>query len=370
VFQFWFNGRREMVKDIRSIEQIAGLTLVGAVVVGCWVVLRPFLSDILWAIVMCSATWPLHELLMRWLHSRRTLVAALMTLVISLAILTPFLVIGLTFTQSIDLASKWIESQFSAGLPPPPAWVDRIPRYGADIREYWLRVREDIWPAISGVQPWLAKGGLWLLDRSFDVAKGILHLSMSLLVAFFLYRDGAGAVRYVRQGLQQISGDTAQRMIDVVRVTVQAVVYGVFGTALAQALLAGLGFSIARVPSPLTLALLTFFLGLLPFGSPFVWGGAAIWLFSNSRTGSGIFMVIYGLLIINGADHVIRPLLMSRSARLSFITTFMGVLGGVSAFGFIGVFLGPTLLAIGYALISETLASHAAQFEPVVAPPK
>jgi predicted PurR-regulated permease PerM len=204
-----------------------------------------------------------------------------------------------------------------------------------------------------------------LLDRSFDVAKGIFHLSMSVLVAFFFYRDGPGVVRHVRQGLQQISGDTAQRMIDIVRTTVRAVVYGVFGTALVQGLLAGIGFEIAHVPSPVVLAMLTFFLGFLPFGSPFVWAGAAIWLFSTGHTGRGIFMVVYGLLIISGADHVIRPLLMSRSSRLSFITTFMGVLGGVSAFGFIGIFLGPTLLAVGLALTQEMLGPQPASRTPI-----
>jgi predicted PurR-regulated permease PerM len=345
-----------MVKDIRWIEQAAGLTLIAAIIFGCWVVLRPFVSAILWAAVLCAATWPLRELLMQWLHGRRTLVAALMTLAFSLAVLTPFIVIGLTFTQSIQTAIKWIESQLSAGLPPPPAWVDRIPRFGHDIHNYWLQLNEDIWPTISRLKPWLTVGGIWLLDRSFDVAKGIFHLSMSLLIAFFLYRDGEGAVRYVRQGLRQISGDTAPHLVDVVKSTIRAVVYGVFGTALVQALLAGIGFSIAHVPSPLTLALLTFFLGLLPFGSPFVWIGSAIWLFLTHQIGLGIFMVVYGLFIINGADHVIRPLLMSRTSRLSFITMFIGVLGGLSAFGFIGLFLGPTLLAVGYALANEILA--------------
>jgi predicted PurR-regulated permease PerM len=347
-----------MVKNVRWIEQAAGLTLLATIVFGCWIVLRPFLSAILWAAVLCAATWPLHELLLRWLHGRRTLVAFLMTLILSLAILTPFVVVGLTFTESIRVALKWIELQFASGLPPPPAWVQRIPRFGPEIREAWLQFNRDVWPTLNRLRPWLTVGGLWLLDRSFDVAKGILHLSLSVLIAFFFYRDGADAVRRVRQGLQQISGDTAQRMIDVVKVTVRAVVYGVFGTALVQGVLAGVGFYLAQVPSPVMLGLMTFFIGFLPFGATVVWVGAAIWLFSTRQTGSGLFLTAYGLLLVNGADHVIRPILMSRTSRLSFVTMFIGVLGGISAFGFIGVFLGPTLLAVGSALAREILASR------------
>jgi predicted PurR-regulated permease PerM len=133
------------------------------------------------------------------------------------------------------------------------------------------------------------------------------------------------------------------------------VVYGVIGTALAQGIVAGIGFAIAGAPAPMLLALLTFFLSFLPFGPPIVWIGASIWLFAMGKTGWGIFMVLYGLLVISVVDNFIKPIIISRGSKLSFIVMFIGVLGGVTAFGFIGIFIGPTLLAVGFSLAHEIL---------------
>ena len=355
-----------MIKNVRSIEQIAGLALIGAIVFGCWVVLRPFLSPILWAAVLCSATWPLHEFLMRRLGQRRTLVAALMTLILALAILAPFLIAAFTFTGTIQTAIKWVETQSATGVPPPPAWVDRIPWAGKYLHERWLHLAQDIRPAVDSLLPWLETGGLWLLDRGLDIAKGVFQLTLSVLIAFFFYRDGAGVVRRVREGLHQISGNIGERLIGVAELTTRGVVYGVFGSALIQAFLAGVGFFLLSVPSPLMLGLVTFLADFLPFGATPVWVGVTLWLFLTGQSNAGIIMLLYGLLIINGVEHVVRPLITSRGSRLSFITMFIGILGGLSAFGFTGIFLGPTLLAVGYALLNEILASHT--FRPEVTP--
>jgi predicted PurR-regulated permease PerM len=118
---------------------------------------------------------------------------------------------------------------------------------------------------------------------------------------------------------------------------------------------AGIGFVIAGVPSPMLLALFTFFLSFI-MCSPIVWIGASVWLFTESHTGWGIFMVVYGLLIIGGVDNFIKPYIISRGAKLPFIVMLIGAIGGIVAFGFIGIFLGPTLLTVGYSLTKEILS--------------
>ena len=178
---------------------------------------------------------------------------------------------------------------------------------------------------------------------------------MSVLIAFFLYRDGEGVVVRLREGFQKISGDYSQHLVDVVKTTVRSVVYGVIGTGLAQGFVAGIGFAIADVPSPMLLALFTFFLSFVPVGPPIVWIGASIWLFAQGSTGWGIFMIVYGVLAISGVDNVVKPYIISRGSKLPFIVMFIGVLGGVATFGFIGIFLGPTLLAVGFSLTQELI---------------
>jgi len=344
-----------MVKYQRTIEQIAGLALIGAIVVGCGFVLRPFISAILWAAILCFATWPLYELFRRWLRGRHTLAAALTTAVLALVLVIPFVVVGLTFTDTIRDGLQWLGDRKKAGMPEPPAWLNSVPLIGERITQSWADYVADAESTLEEWKPWLTEGGRWLLGHTVDLAKGFMHLVLSVLIAFFFYRDGEGLVAQLREGMQRISGDSAQRLVDVVKTTVQSVVYGVIGTALAQGIVAGIGFAVAGTPAPMLLALLTFFLSFLPFGPPIVWIGASIWLFAMNRIGWGIFMVVYGLFIISLVDNVIKPLIISRGSKLSFIVMFIGVLGGVTAFGFIGIFIGPTLLAVGFSLVHEIL---------------
>jgi predicted PurR-regulated permease PerM len=168
----------------------------------------------------------------------------------------------------------------------------------------------------------------------------------------------------MRAAFQQISGDYAQHLLEVIQTTVRSIVYGTIGTALAQGLMAGIGFAIAGVPSPLLLATMTFILGFIPFGPPIIWIGASAWLFAEGHSGWGIFMIIYGIFAISGIDNFVKPYLISRGSKMSFIVTFIGVLGGIAAFGFIGVFIGPTLLAVGYSLAHEILTNRRADNIP------
>jgi predicted PurR-regulated permease PerM len=346
-----------MVRNQQRIEQIAGLALIGAIIVGCGLVLWPFALSILWAAILCFATWPLHELLLKWLKGRRNLAAVLMTIVLLLVLFIPFFVVGLTFTDSIHSAMEWLNSHRQAALPPPPEWVGHIPLLGDRISEYWTRLAANAEPALKWLEPWFQDAGVWLLRHSLDFAKGVFYLAMSMLIAFFLYRDGEGIVARLSEGVEQISGDYAQHLMDVVKTTVQSVVYGVIGTALAQGVVAGIGFAIAGVPSPMLLALFTFFLSFIS-APALVWIGASVWLFTSGQTGWGIFMIIYGLLAISSIDNFIKPYIISRGAKLPFIVMFIGAIGGIVAFGFIGVFLGPTLLTVGYSLTKEILSHH------------
>jgi len=344
-----------MVKNQQRIEQIAGLILIGAIVLGCGLVLKPFASAILWAAILCFATWPLHELLLKWFGGRRNLAAGLMTVILSMVLLLPFLVVGLTFTDSIQSAMEWFDSQKGATLGPPPGWLDNIPIAGTALKDYWQVHATDAGSALNWLKPWIQQAGAWLLQHSLDVAQGIFHLGMSVLVAFFLYRDGEEVVARLREAFQQISGDFAHHLLDVVKGTIQSVVYGTIGTALAQGALSGIGFAIAGVPSPMQLALFTFFLSFVPGGPPLIWIGASVWLFMEGFPGWGTFMVVYGIIVISLVDNIIKPYIISRGSRLSFIMMLIGVLGGLVTFGFIGVFLGPTLLAVGYSLSQEIL---------------
>jgi predicted PurR-regulated permease PerM len=144
-------------------------------------------------------------------------------------------------------------------------------------------------------------------------------------------------------------------LVRTAQAAVKGVVYGLLGTAFAQAAVALLGFLIAGVPGSLLLAALTFILSLVPMGPVLVWGGAAAWLYATDQTGWAIFMVVYGAAVISSVDNFIKPILMSRAGNLSMLLVVLGVFGGAIAFGFIGLFVGPALLAIAWNLTTAWL---------------
>jgi predicted PurR-regulated permease PerM len=159
-------------------------------------------------------------------------------------------------------------------------------------------------------------------------------------------------------GVERLAGQRGRYLIKVAGDTVRGVIYGILGTAIAQALLAGLGFWIAGVPGAVLLAVLTFFFAVVPFGPPLIWVPAAMWLFTQNKTGLGIFMLAWGLLGISSVDNVLRPYLISQGSKMPFALIFCGVIGGALAFGLVGVFLGPTMLAVAFRLIEEWSSSR------------
>jgi len=145
-------------------------------------------------------------------------------------------------------------------------------------------------------------------------------------------------------------------LFEVAQETIDGVVYGIIGTALAQGILAGIGFIVAGVPGALLLAFVTFVLAVIPVGPPLIWIPASIWLLWQGERGWAIFMFIWGLVVVSGSDNIIKPMLISRAGETPLLLIMLGVLGGALAFGFIGLFLGPTLLAVGYALLDDWIS--------------
>jgi predicted PurR-regulated permease PerM len=345
-----------MVKYQKNIEQLAGIALIAAIIVGCIVVLRPFTVAILWAAVLCFATWPLYELILKWLGGRRNLAALTMTIIILLVLFVPFFVVGLKFTDTIQSAMGWLNTHSMESLYHPPAWVSKIPLIGPKLSEYWSKLSTNAEPTINMLKPWLQKTGVWLLQHSLDFAQGVFQLAMSILISFFFYRDGKEIASRMREGIVRIHGETAKHLIEVTKTTVQGVIYGVIATAFFQSIATGIGLAIAGVPSPILLAFFTFFFSFVPAGAVVVWGGASIWLFAEGHTGWGIFMLVYGATVISSIDNFVRTYVISRKSKLPFIVMFIGILGGVGVFGLIGVFLGPTLLIVGFTLGKEILS--------------
>ena len=327
-------------------------------VAGCYLVVQPFLSAVLWAIILCCTTWPVFNRLRRVTRGKMTLAALVLTLMVALVVLAPFVIVGISLAENAHELIDQGKHLVDAGPPDPPAWVSRIPIVGARAEAYWSSIAHDSASLIADLKQYLQPLQAFAIASGAALARGVLELTLSIFIAFFLYRDGDAIAQRVTTGVDRIAGARGRHLIGVAVGTMRGVVYGILGTAIGQGVLAAVGFWLAGVPAAPLLGLATFFLSPLPIGPPLVWGPAAFWLFSEGHTGWGVFMIIWGIAVVSSVDNVIKPLIISRGSNLPFVLVLLGVLGGVIAFGFIGVFLGPTLLAIGFSLVQEWSAEH------------
>lgn len=185
------------------------------------------------------------------------------------------------------------------------------------------------------------------------VGQGATQVVISAFLAFFFLRDAAMLSERLKIGVERLAGERGRHLLKVAGDTVRGVVYGILGTALTQAIVAGFGFWIAGVPGAILLGVLTFFFAVIPFGPPVVWIPAVIWLFAQGSPGWGLGLLLWGIFVISGVDNVLRPYLISQGSKMPFVLIFCGVIGGAFAFGLVGLFLGPTLLAVAYRLVDE-----------------
>ncbi len=345
------------MNPLRSkLEQNLGWIILALLLGGCLLVLLPFVSALLWAVVLSASSWPLYRRLVKLLGGRRTLAASLMALAMICVILLPFVIIGATLGENIKELTTATQHWVDEGPPAPPKWLIKVPGVGRQATDYWESLAADSSKLLATAKRFLEPVSGWLLRGGLALGRGLIELALSILIAFFFFRDGGKAAERLRAAVVRIAGERGQHLLEVAGNTVRGVVYGILGTALVQAVMAGIGFLIAGVPGAGVLALLTFFLSVVPVGPPLIWLPSALWLFHQGATGWGIFMLIWGI-GVSSVDNVVKPWLISQGSAMPFLLIFFGVIGGALTFGFIGVFIGPTLLAVGYRLVAEWSAA-------------
>jgi predicted PurR-regulated permease PerM len=333
----------------RSFTRIATVVLL---VAGCLWVLKPFLAAILFAAAVVISSWPMYLQLLERMGGRRTLAALTMTLTLTLLVIIPLALVAYNLADNVGQAYEHMTAALAQGELLPPDWVRRVPMVGPWLDQYLRHLVASRENMMDFAQRMVEPARHYLLAGGLMLGSGVVQMSLAAFVSFFLYRDGHSLVRVIGVAMHKLVGEGADAVAEIVSQTVRGVMYGLLGTALAQALVAALGFAIAGVPAVPLLSVLVFVASIAPIGPPVVWVGAALWLFSKGEVGWGVFMLVWGALVISSVDNVVRPMVISRGSSLPFLLTLLGVLGGVIAFGFVGMFIGPTLLAVGYSLVS------------------
>jgi predicted PurR-regulated permease PerM len=354
-----------------TLEKNLGWFILIVLTMGCVLVMRPFVSALIWAGILSFSSWPLYRRLLSMVGERNTLAALIMTAGLALVILLPFTLIGFTLTDQakelIVAARQWID----AGPPAPPQWLARFPLIGKRLVDTWQSAAVDSAKFLALLRRLVEPATAHVVGLGLAIAAGLIRVALSLFICFFFFRNGAATARRLSAGVSRIGGARAEYLLNLAGSTVRGVVYGVLGTALIQAVLAGIGFLVAGVPGAAVLALLTLFVSLVPMGPPLVCLAPALWLYHQGSTGWAVFIMVWGF-AVGSIDNFLKPWLISRGGATPFLVILFGVLGGAIAFGFIGIFLGPTLLAVGYRIVQEWFAQkplpEGALAEPQLSP--
>ena len=345
-------GYRATTEFGSYIRTLLALTVLVLLILGCILVMWPFVAAVIWAGVLSFSTWGFYCHIRRILGGRGSLAALVMTLILASVVVVPFVLIGQSIADNIGDVIAAIRRPFEQHAQ-LPAWITNLPYIGPHISGYVNSLIND---------PEMRKAQLnSLIDplKSFGVTLGkslgggLLQIILSLLICFFFYRDGEFITSRLEASAVLLGGERGHRLLELATLTVRGVVRGFIGTAIVQGILAGIGFWIAGVPGALLLGFLTFLLGFVPFGPILLWAPAALWLVQQGASRWAIFTVIWQVGVGLAADQLLKPILISRMGATPLLIVMLGVFGGALAFGFLGIFLGPTLLAVGYSLFEE-----------------
>jgi predicted PurR-regulated permease PerM len=337
---------------------LAVLSIGGFIVITLWI-LAPFLGALVWATMIVIVTWPLLIRLQRWFGGKRWPAVLLMTLAILFVFVLPFSLAIDAIVDYSDDAQHWAQALREFKIPQPPDFVARIPLVGGKIAATWhdaaaltpVELREK-------VEPYVVKGVKWSLGVAGTIGKLAIQILLTIALVAVLYANGETAANGVRRFGRRLAGEQGVDSINLAGQAIRGVALGVVVTALAQALLGGIGLAIASVPfaAPLTAVMLV--LCLAQLGPVLVMLPATLWMFWSGDHVWGTVLLIWTV-IVGTMDNFMRPVLIKKGADLPLLLIFAGVIGGLLSFGAIGIFVGPVVLAVVFRLLQAWVAAGA-----------
>jgi predicted PurR-regulated permease PerM len=324
---------------------------IGALTLASLWILEPFLPALVWATMIVVTTWPLLLRVQRWLRGRRSLAVAAMSIAMLIVFVVPVAAAVLTLIEHVDDIGRWLASLDQVRLPMPPDWLKNVPIVGPKADGAWRDI------ALAGPEelarlltPYFAKSMTWIASEAGGVGKIALQTLLIVLLSAILFAQGESAARLVNDFAKRLSGERGVGAVKLAGQAIRAVALGVVVTAVVQTLLAGLGLLAAGVPFAGLLSAVMLLLAVAQIGVVPVMLCAVGWLYWKDHTGVAVALLVWTV-IVGTIDNVLRPVLIRQGADLPLLLIFAGVIGGLLAFGLVGLFVGPVILAVSYTLL-------------------
>jgi predicted PurR-regulated permease PerM len=341
--------------------------VIGILIVACFWVLQPFLSSLIWAAMLVIALWPLFIKLQARLWGKRWLAVTVMIVLLLLLLFVPIILAVVTIAERADEVVAWCKSLPQMKIPAPPEWLGKVPLAGHWLVEHWQKYAaaspEELARLSKSLAPYARQAVGWFAGKAGSFGLLLLHFLLSVAIAGVLFMHGESAAAAVRAFARRLAGQQGEDIAVLSAKAVRGVALGIVVTALVQSALGGIGLFVAGVPAAFLLTAVMLLLCIMQIGPSLILIPAAIWLFWSGEKVTGSLFSVWAILVIM-IDNFLRPVLIRRGADLPLLLILVGVLGGLVAFGIIGLFIGPVILAVVFTLlkawVQEDLAAPAA----------
>lgn len=334
----------------RTVFQLLAL---GILIASSFWIVRPFLLAFAWATMITVATWPLLLRVQAWLGGSRSLAVASMTGALLLILVVP-LYFGITaIVGNAEHLAHWAKSLSTISVPPPPDWLETLPLVGAKLAGRWQQVTSTAPEELAThLAPVARKVVVWFVGQVGSLGLLVVQFLLTIIIAAILYANGERAADAADRFARRLAGSQGAKAVRLAAQAIQGVALGIVVTAIIQSALGGIGLVVAGVPFATILTALMFLLAVAQVGAGPVLLGAVIWVYAKSSVAWGTVFLVWAI-FCGTFDNFLRPLLIKRGADLPLLLIFTGVIGGLIAFGVIGLFVGPVVLAVAYTLLVE-----------------
>jgi predicted PurR-regulated permease PerM len=348
------SGGRLMASESRDLARtMLVLLFIGGLMLASFLVMRPFLPAVVWATTLVIATWPLMLAVQAGLGGRRALAVTVMTIALALVVLVPLSLAVDAVVSHSDQIAAFVVAAPSFRLPPAPAWLGDIPLVGEFLSTRWQHLAQsEITDVLRWVKPYIGTVTQWFVHAAGSFGTTLIHLTLTIVFSAILYARGEKAAGWCVRFGRRLAGPRGEEVAVLGARAVRSVALGVVVTAIAQTLVVGIGFALTGVPQAGLLSAIVLLLCVAQLGPGLVAIPATIWLFWTGATIAGIFMAIFTIVSLL-MDNILRPILIKRGADLPLLLILLGVIGGLLAFGLLGLFLGPVILAVAYTLLQH-----------------
>ena len=345
------NAKSPVTMDLT--RTMLGVLFIGTLIAASFWILLPFLTAILWATTIVVTTWPILLGLQARFGGKRWLAVTVMSVLLLLVIVVPITLAAATIVAKVGDIATLGKSLAAFTIPSPPGWLDRIPIAGAKVAatwgEYSALPREEL---AARLTPYAGKAFSWFAAQAGSIMMMFLQFLLTVIISSILYAKGEVVASGIGSFARRLAGQRGENALNLSAKAIRGVALGIVVTAIIQTSIGGIGLLITGVPAAAVLMAVMFMLCLAQVGPALVLIPAIIWLYSKDGALWGTILLVVSIVAVT-IDNVVRPILIRKGADLPLVMIFAGVIGGLVAFGILGLFIGPVVLAVSYTLLES-----------------